>query len=229
MTEIKNFYNIMDKHYLNSPSNPNFKVHGIKIPSRIVVNGPSGSGKSQFVINLLDKFCKGKGTFHNIWLITKNADEPLYNYLRDVSKGAVIIKEGIENLPPLDKMDKQVNNLVIIDDLVLEKNQQSIVDYYIRARKLSTTIAYLSQSYYAIPKIIRQNCNYFIILKMSNVRNVNLILSEFNLGINKQELLNIYKYCTKDKFNFLLIDVDAPEEQRFRHNFTKVINIEDFK
>jgi hypothetical protein len=68
------------------------------------------------------------------------------------------IKEGMENIPPLDKMDKDVSHLVCFDDLVLAKNQSAIENYYIRARKLNCSVVYLSQSYFRIPKIIRNNC-----------------------------------------------------------------------
>jgi hypothetical protein len=80
-------------------------------------------------------------------------------------------------------------------------------------------MCYLSQSFYKIPKVIRTNCNYFVILKLSGKRDLNLILSEFELGVTKDDLIRMYEYATKDKFNMLLIDVEAPKEFRFRRNF----------
>ena len=78
---------------------------------------------------------------------------------------------------------------------------------------------YLTQSYYATPKLIRQNCNYVFMLKLDNERDLKLILSEFSLGVSKEELQDLYRSSTRDKFDFLMVDMDAPPEDRFRHAF----------
>ena len=41
-----------------------------------------------------------------------------------------------------------------------------------------------------------------IILKLSGQREVNLILSEFGLGVSKEELVEIYQYAIKKRFRF---------------------------
>ena len=65
---MDNFYARKEmKKYLSSPDNPNVKSHGLdKLPFRMIVVAPSGSGKSNFVLNLIEKFSKGKGTFNSI-------------------------------------------------------------------------------------------------------------------------------------------------------------------
>jgi len=175
--EIVNYYEKMDKSLLLEAENPNFELHRLKLPFRMCVVAPSGSGKTNFLVNLIHLFSKGKGTFADITIITRNKDEPLYNFLSGKSD-QIIIKEGLHNLPQLDKMDKKVNHLVCFDDLVLSKDQSQIENYYIRARKLNCSVIYLSQSFFRIPKIIRNNCSYMAILKLSGNREVNMILSE---------------------------------------------------
>jgi hypothetical protein len=125
-------------------------------------------------------------------------------------------------------MDKELNHLVVFDDLVLNKNQAPIENYYIRARKLNCSVIYLSQSYYRIPKIIRNNCSYMIILKLSGNREVNMILSEFGLGVSKDQLIRMYEYATKEKFSPLLIDLEAEPIDRFRKGFTEILNPFDY-
>jgi len=39
-----------------------------------------------------------------------------------------------------------------MDDLVLEKNQKKLEQYFIRARKLNCSLVYLSQSNFCCPK-----------------------------------------------------------------------------
>ena len=186
------------------------------------VVAPSGSGKTNFLVNLIHLFSRGKGTFADITIITRNKDEPLYNFL-SAKSDQIQIKEGLHNLPQLDKMDKAVNHLVCIDDMVLAKDQSQIENYYIRARKLNCSVIYLSQSYYRIPKVIRNNCSYMVILKLSGQREVNMILSEFGLGVSKEQLIHLYETATAEKFSPLLLDLEAQPFERFRKGFTQVL------
>lgn len=222
--EIVNWYERIPKEMLDTADNPNFHIHHLKIPFRMCVVAPSGSGKTNFLLNLIHLFSQGaKGTFADITIITRNKDEPLYNYL--VSKcDQIQVKEGIHNLPQLDKMDKKVNHLVCFDDLVLSKDQSAIENYYIRARKLNCSVIYLSQSYFRIPKIIRNNCSYMVILKLSGNREVNLILSEFGLGVSREQLIAMYEYATQEKFSPLLIDLEEDPFKRFRKGFSEILD-----
>ena len=222
--EIVNWYTLIPKEMLDTADNPNFHIHHLKIPFRMCVVAPSGSGKTNFLLNLIHLFSQGaKGSFADITIITRNKDEPLYNYL--VSKcDQIQVKEGIHNLPQLDKMDKKVNHLVCFDDLVLSKDQSAIENYYIRARKLNCSVIYLSQSYFRIPKIIRNNCSYMVILKLSGNREVNLILSEFGLGVSREQLIAMYEYATQEKFSPLLIDLEEDPYKRFRKGFSEILD-----
>ena len=38
-----------------------------------------------------------------------------------------------------------------------------------------------------------------------------------------KELEEIYEYCTKDKFDFLLIDNECEPEEQLKKNFTEII------
>lgn len=189
------------------------------------VVAPSGSGKTNYLVNLIRIFSSGdKGTFQTITIITKNKDEPLYKWITSKCD-QIVIKEGLSNTPPLDKFDKDVNHLVVWDDLVLSKDLTMVENYYIRARKLNVSVVFISQSYFKIPKIIRNNCSYMVLLKLSGNREVNVILSEFGLGITKDELLAVYKYATTEKMSPLIIDMEADPTNRFRKGFTEVITL----
>ena len=221
---IVNWYEKIPKEMLDNAENPNFHIHHLKIPFRMCVVAPSGSGKSNFLVNLIHLFSSGcKGTFSDITIITRNKDEPLYKYLTSKCD-QIQVKEGIHNIPPLDKMDKKENHLVCFDDLVLAKDQSAIENYYIRARKLNCSVVYLSQSYFRIPKIIRNNCSYMVILKLSGNREVNLILSEFGLGVSREQLLAMYEFATKEKFSPLLIDLEQDASKRFRKGFQDILD-----
>jgi len=224
--KIENMYNKIPSQFLDKVENPNFDLHHLKLPMRMCIVAPSGSGKTNFLINLISLFSKGKGSFQSIYIITRNADEPLYQWIQTVSN-QIIVKEGLSNTPPLDKFDKDYQHLVVFDDLVLSKDLSMVEQYYIRGRKLGVSVIFISQSFFKIPKMIRNNCSYMVLLKLSGNREVNLIMSEFGLGVTKDELLKIYDYATKEKFSPLIIDMEADKEHRFRKNFLEIIDVNE--
>ena len=116
----------------------------------------------------------------------------------------------------------------MFDDLVNEKDQRGIIEWFVRGRKLAKgfSMMYLSQSYFKTPKTIRLQCNYILLKKLSSTRDLTNILDDFNLGISKDKLLKLYKEATKERKNFLMVDVDATPENRFRRNFLDVFNVE---
>jgi hypothetical protein len=222
--QIENLYEKIPKELLDKVENPNFNLHHLKVPFRMCIISPSGGGKTNFLVNLLSIMSSGKGTFASIYIITRNADEPLYKWIQTKSD-QIIISEGLSKTPPLDKFDKELNHLVVWDDLVLAKDLSMVENYYIRARKLNVSVIFISQSYFKIPKIIRNNCSYMILLKLSGNREVSLILSEFGLGVTKEQLIALYEYATSSKFSPLLIDMEADKDSRFRKGFLDVLSV----
>ena len=220
--KIQNLYEKIPKDLLDKVENPNFDKHHFKLPFRMCIVAPSGGGKTNFLVNLIGIFSSGKGTFASITIITRNKDEPLYKWI-SAKSDQIVIKEGVSNTPPLDKYDKDVSHLVVWDDLVLSKDLSSVENYYIRARKMNVSCIFISQSFFKIPKIIRNNCSYMVLLKLSGNRELNIILSEFGLGITKEELLALYQYATQEKFSPLVIDMEEDQDNRFRKGLLEVI------
>ena len=226
-TELKNWYDIIPKKYLLKQHNPHYEKHKIKLPFRMIIAGNSGSGKTQTLLNLLYNM---PNTFEKIFITTKCKDEPLYSYLEDKLKDQGLkITEGISELPDLDSLDKEQTSLIVLDDLVNEpaKQQRPICDYFIRARKKNASLIYITQSYYAVPKLIRDNITYLIIKQVSSMRNLTMICRECSLGIEKKQLKEIYDDATADKTDFLLIDLEGDKSMRFRKNLDSVYEIDD--
>jgi len=80
-----------------------------------------------------------------------------------------------------------------------------------------------------VPTIIRQNLKYLFIKKLQNLGDLFRIMREYSAGIDKVELKKIYEHATADKQNFLLVDLDAPPQDRFRKNFNEVYDISEEK
>lgn len=224
-----NFYDVMPKELIPQADNPNKALHQFDLPFRAVIVSPSGAGKTNFLLNLIALFSKGRGTFSSITILTRVADEPLYNFLKLKAEN-IQIKEGLSNTPPLDKFDKDQNHLVVWDDLVLAKSLEMVENYYIRARKFNVSCIFISQSYYHIPTMIRKNCNYIIILKLgSGKREVKTIMSEFGMGLEQDQVLDMFEYATDTKFMPFIVDMNTVDKyKKFRKGFLEVLNPDDF-
>jgi hypothetical protein len=227
--EIINFYDIIPKSYLDDIDNPNFELHHIELPFRMCVVAPSGSGKTNFVLNLIRVFSNGKGTFADITIVTRNKDEPLYNWLSAQNDNIKIV-EGMMNNPKLDDFDKKYNHLVIWDDLVLSKNLDPVCEYYIRARKMNVSLLFLSQSYVDIPKMMRKNSSYLILFDLGgSKREQNFILKEWSGDLEKEELRAIYEDATKENLSPLIIKGGkAKRTEKYRKGFIGFYNLDEF-
>jgi type IV secretory pathway VirB4 component len=223
--ELVDWYKKIPERFLLKSHNPYYEVHHIKLPFRMIICGSSGSGKTQTLMSLIYNM---PDTFENIYICAKNKDEPLYNYIDEKlgKKGLKITEIDKDGLPDLDKLNKEQQTLIVMDDLVGEKNQKPMEQYFLRARKKNASLVYITQSYYAVPKMIRNNMTYLIIKQISSMKNLTMIAREFDLGLSKETLTNMYKDATKEKQNFLMMDLEAPPVDRFRKGFNDIYEIE---
>jgi len=228
--EIVNFYEIIPKKYLDEVDNPNKHLHNIEIPFRMCVVAPSGSGKTNFLLNLIKVYSQGnKGTFSDITIVTRNKDEPLYNYLTG-EFDQIQVKEGMSSTPKLDDMDKSNNHLVVWDDLVLSKNLNSVEEYYMRARKKNCCVIFLSQSYYDIPKFIRKNSNYLVLLDLGgSKREQTAILNEWSSDLDKDQLKAVYNDAVSVALRPLIITGGkVARNKKYRKGFLDYYNLDTF-
>ena len=228
-SEIINFYEHIPKKYLDPVENPNEDLHNIKLPFRMCVVAPSGTGKTNFLLNLIKVFSARDGTFADISIITRNKDEPLYNYLSGEFE-QIQIKEGMHSTPKLDDMDKRDNHLVVWDDLVLSKNLNSVEEYYMRARKKNCSVVFLSQSYYDIPKFIRKNSNYLVLLDLGgSKREQTAILNEWSSDLDKDELKAVYNDAVSVPLRPLIITGGKVERnKKYRRGWLEYYNLSEF-
>lgn len=227
--QIINFYEHVPKKYLDDVENPNYNLHNFDIPFRMCIVAPSGSGKTNFLLNLIRVFSQGKGTFTDITIVTRNKDEALYNYLSGEFE-QIQVKEGMHNTPKLDDMDKKYNHLVIWDDLVLSKNLQPVEEYYMRARKKNCSVIFLSQSYYDIPSFIRKNSSYLVLLNLGgSKREQTAIMNEWSSDLDKDELKAVYNDATSQHLRPLIITGGkVARDKKYRKGFLEYYNLDTF-
>jgi hypothetical protein len=224
-----NFYEHKDvKKLATKYHNPHFADTQIDIPARIGVIAPSGTGKTQWLLNYISK---SYDTFDHIIVVYK-ASEPLYDFLRDkIGSKHITFYTLLSKLPApndLNMGNKQV--LMVFDDCVAIKDQSKIEEYFLRGRKVGggITMCYLSQNFFGIPTLIRRQFNYVVILKLSGAKDMKQIIANYSLGLDPDEIVKLYKDATREKFNFLKISVDERNDNKmYSHNFTDFYNVKN--
>jgi len=215
---MENYYKKLPTEFRTNHHNPNKgKLHNIDVPFRILITGPTGSGKTNCLMALLKIF---SGTFGHIYLCVKSTNEPLYKWLiKKLGEDITVYENG--EVPPLDTIDKDGEQLVIFDDLVNKKSaNKQIEEYFERARKKDMSCVYLTQSYYKTPKFFRDNISHLIIKKVNSKKDLRLILNEHPFDLSIEQLTSIYNNCTKDIKNMMLIDII---NHKIYHNFNKCV------
>ena len=168
---------------------------------RMLICGPSNSGKTNILMHMLYRLL----VYDKIYLCTKNLHQDKYQYMIDdfdkrvnPAAGYNVI-EGANDVIPLEMLPTDNQKIVIFDDMVCEKNQNDIIDYFMNGRQGNCSVIYLSQSYFKTPKNIRDNCTHFCIFNFLPREN-NRIADE--LGIDRELL----ERATDAKYSFLYYD-----------------------
>ena len=105
--------------------------------------------------------------------------------------------ETSSDVPDPRDLNSEDENLMIFDDLLLEK-QNKTERYYIRGRHSNVDCFYLSQNYFKLPRqTIRENAN-FICFFPQDLKNINHIYSD-HVGddMTKEEFKNFVKSVGK--------------------------------
>ena len=74
--------------------------------------------------------------------------------------------------------------------------------------------------YYPISEDVRLSLTHYLIIKINNNRELQNIAINHSADIDYKDLMEIYRKCTKNAFNFLTIDTMllANDPLRFRKN-----------
>lgn len=204
-----NFYDIVPKKYLGASIHcKEEKKMNIKLPSRFIVVGASGSCKTNWLMNFITLV----DSFDRVTLYAKDTDETLYAFLIDALKACRIQHEVFNDLSeviPTSEYDPNKNNLVIFDDFnnASKKELEPIKDIYTMGRKKGITAVYIAQTYYNVPKVVRGNNNYLVIFKIQDEMDLKSVIRGNSLGIGLERALEMLEYVRSlgDR-HFLLID-----------------------
>jgi len=199
---------------------------------RWVINGSSGSGKS----NLIVWFILHLASFDRLYIYSKHMNQPKFKLIQDffdaiadrTGEKILYMSNDLEDVVPVDELDGSVQNLVIFDDFLLSKNQTPMIDYFVRSRHKCCSTVYLGQRWSSIPRVIRLNVNYISLFAVPNKKELQILYSECGMGLDKEGFISKFKKATKIKYDFFFIDCDAKHKAlQYRCCFNKLFDIEE--
>ena len=66
---------------------------------------------------------------------------------------------------------------------------------------------------------MRLNCTHYIIFELNNKRELQNIVINHSADIDYKDFVKICRDCTKEPYNFLIVDTTQPIDKRFKKNF----------
>lgn len=128
--------------------------------------------------------------------------------------------ETSEDVPDPRELNPNNKNLMIFDDLLLEK-QNKCESYYIRGRHSNVDCFYLSQNYFKLPRqTIRENAN-FIVLFPQDLKNINHIYNDHvSSDMSNDEFRILCKNTWEQPHGFVVIDLSCKKHNgKYRSGF----------
>ena len=121
--------------------------------------------------------------------------------------------------------NKKRKILIVFDDTISdmlsnEKLNPIVTDLSITGRKLNISIAFITESYFAVSKNIRRNSADYFIMKIPNKQELQQIAFNHSSDIDFKDFMNLYINCTAKPYTFLVIDatIVSDNSSHFRKN-----------
>ena len=192
-------------------------------------------GKTSILLNLINE----QHDIGKIYFYARDLNKPKYEIPNKKHKDAGIkhlndpnafiecsnimddVYENINDYNPIRKRKK----LFVSDDMIAyittnKKFQDIIKELFIRCRKLTVSLVFITQSYFSVPKDVRLNSTHNLTMKINSKRELQNIAINHSADIDYGDFIKIYRECTKEPYNFLTIDTTLPASDplKFRKN-----------
>jgi len=212
---------LMKKYLKDRDGIDNVYNTGFNLRQHYGIIAPTGTGKSNCIINLLGTAFYNK--FHYVYLFTAYDDEEINNML-SAQENCFI--RTYDKLPPCEELFEG-EKLIIFDDFMAQnkKVMSELINYATRSRKLNCTCLYLAQDFFGIEPKIRKQFAFLIFLKMKNKNDLSQICSRIPHDVEINKLKDIINNATKYKFSTCIIDLNSNDiTKTFRRNFYDYYN-----
>lgn len=200
------------------------KRHSALLPNsiRCIIAGPSNCGKTNLLVNLI--ISENGLKFENIYVYSKTLWQSKYKYLNELLGAIPEIGyfEFSSSDDVIEPKDAKANSIIIFDDVICEKNQDIIRNYYSLGRHRSVDSFYLTTTYTRVGKhLIRDNCNFLIVFRQDEL-NLKHIFNDMGVGCH-MKFEQFQKFCFEcwgEQYGFVVIDLDSEVDSgRYRKGF----------
>ena len=113
------------------------------------------------------------------------------------------VYENIDDYNPSRKRKVLIAFDDMIADIMVHKKFQAIIkELFIRCRKLNISLLFITQSYFSIPKDIWLNSTHYLIMKISDTKELQNIAINHSTDIDYNNFVRIYRECTRKPYSF---------------------------
>ena len=183
-----------------------------KHPSMMMIVGPTQSGKTYFVEQLLKsnsiKYPSRKAKciqwFYNQW-------QPLYDRLQSTLRNGITFTQGLPEVSDnLEDINDNVQNLWVLDDLMDEAVQSPIISQlFIRGRHRNLSVILLLQNMFAKGKFntnISRNAQYMVLFRSPSDRKQMDMVAERIFTKDRPNFMRAYTKETEKPFGYIILD-----------------------
>ena len=205
--------------YEDYPSD--FNIARFPVPFRCVILGKVNSGKSLIVKHILMARQEAKPKFKEVYIVhgCENSEE------YDDVEPTEIMKE----IPSYTDFDPDTLKLLIIDDFdftMITREQLTRLSELFRfgSTHCNMSIILAHQSWFRIPKIIKDTANVFVIFRPHDLDELKTIGRR--VGLSKDVIVNIFDSHLPNWRDSLCIDLNPKSPSKFRKNLFEPLNLE---
>ena len=252
MHKIPKIQPIRTKEYDTSQSS--YSMVG-NLPARSILLGPSGSGKSILLQNMiLDVY---KGLFSRIYIMSPsiNVDYQTWQPVKDyMEKELKLIEsddetfyfseyepEALTNIINTQKKiieyqkkqdhKKLFQILIVIDDFAdnptFSRQSKLLHGLFTRGRHSNISTLVGSQKFNALHPIIRVNASELYVFRLRNYSDLQSVIDEVSAITDKNTILEMYNLATTEPYSFLYVKLTAKSRNDiFMIRFDKKIAFE---
>ena len=117
------------------------------------------------------------------------------------------IYKNIEEYNPNKKRKISIVSDDVIAYMLTNKKLNKIVtELFIRGRKLNISLAFITQSYFTVPKSIRLNLTHYFVMKIPNKCELQQIAFNHSSDIDFKDFMYLYNKCNVKPYLCLVID-----------------------
>ena len=182
------------------------------------VSGPSHSGKTTFVLTLLDRR-------HEIFSCPTNRVIWCYGIYQHTLNQTLQEKGYLLHNNVINTADIEPNDIVVLDDLFHEtKNSQDVTAMFTKAaHHVPCFIIFITQNLFPPGKEARTrslNTHYLVIFKNPRDKSQIEFLARQIVPRNSKGFIQVYESATERPHSYLFLDLtqECPEQYRFRSN-----------